>query len=149
MTEFWQDVVRQSKPKLAYALYIECALLGLKPKIFDFRPSESASFSMLRITLWRTARATRHVTAIHCLSPATWICIILTCRDEIGDAKNKSPDYSAALCVLKTDTEHTGHGLAFTIGRGNEVVAAAIKSLAPMVVGKDISEFTANMGAFQ
>ena len=73
----------------------------------------------------------------------------LRCRDEIGDAKNKNPDYSAAMCILETDTEHEGHGLAFTIGRGNEVCVAAINSLAPMIVGKNMSEFTADMGKFQ
>lgn len=33
------------------------------------------------------------------------------------------PDYSAAYVVLETDGALEGHGLTFTIGRGNEVVA--------------------------
>ena len=38
------------------------------------------------------------------------------------DAVHKDPDYSAAYVILRTDGDHEGHGFAFTIGRGNEVV---------------------------
>ena len=40
-----------------------------------------------------------------------------------SDAMNNDPDYSAAYVVLRTDhpTGLEGHGLTFTIGRGNEV----------------------------
>ncbi|MCL4127889.1 UNVERIFIED_CONTAM: hypothetical protein GTU68_051035 [Idotea baltica] len=63
---------------------------------------------------------------------------------------NPDPDYSAAYVILKTDSEEglEGHGLTFTIGRGNELCAAAINSLAPLLVGKTLESFTANMGAF-
>lgn len=53
-----------------------------------------------------------------------------------SDAMNPDPDYSAAYVVLHTDAGPPGHGLCFTIGRGNEVMAAAIRSLAPYVVGR-------------
>ena len=48
-----------------------------------------------------------------------------------SDAMNKDPDYSAAYVVITTDRgdAHEGHGLAFTIGRGNDVVVAAIEAL--------------------
>ena len=39
--------------------------------------------------------------------------------------------------------------MTFTIGRGNELVCAAIQVVARRVVGKTLSEFTSNMGAFQ
>ena len=67
-----------------------------------------------------------------------------------SDAMNPDPDYSAAYVMLLTDSEYgfEGHGLTFTIGRGNELCAAAINSLAPLVVGKTLESFTANMGAF-
>ena len=58
------------------------------------------------------------------------------------------PDYSATYVVLHTDSGYEGHGLAFTIGRGNEVVVAGVKALAPRVVGKTLESFTENMGAF-
>lgn len=57
-----------------------------------------------------------------------------------SDAMNPDPDYSAAYAVLETDREGLeGHGLAFTIGRGNEVVCTAIRSLAPRVVGLELA----------
>ena len=67
-----------------------------------------------------------------------------------SDAMNPDPDYSAAYVILKTDDDNglEGHGLTFTIGRGNELCAAAINSLAPLVVGKTLESFTANMGDF-
>ena len=66
-----------------------------------------------------------------------------------SDAMNSAPDYSAAYVVLHTDTEALeGHGLTFTIGRGNEICAAAVQSLAPLIVGLTLEEITADMGAF-
>ena len=65
-----------------------------------------------------------------------------------SDAMNPDPDYSAAYVVLETDGEHEGHGLTFTIGRGNEICVAAIEALAPRVVGLDMAEVAADMGAF-
>ena len=67
-----------------------------------------------------------------------------------SDAMNPDPDYSAAYVVLKTDSPAglEGHGLTFTIGRGNEICVAAIKALAPLVIGKRLDSLTANMGAF-
>jgi L-fuconate dehydratase len=66
-----------------------------------------------------------------------------------SDAMHTDPDYSAAYCILHT--EHSGlegHGLAFTIGRGNELVAAAIESLAPLVVGLHLSEIAKDFAGF-
>jgi L-fuconate dehydratase len=73
-----------------------------------------------------------------------------TSGELIGsDAMNKDPDYSAAYCILHTDhAELTGHGLTFTIGRGNELCVAAIRSLAYLVEGRTLESFTENMGAF-
>jgi L-fuconate dehydratase len=67
-----------------------------------------------------------------------------------SDAMNPDPDYSAAYVVLKTDRSDglEGHGLTFTIGRGNEICAAAIQSLSSLVEGKTLESFTADMGAF-
>lgn len=67
-----------------------------------------------------------------------------------SDAMNPAPDYSAAYVILRTDspTGLEGHGLTFTIGRGNEVCVAAIQALAPMIIGRTLEAFTANMGAF-
>jgi len=67
-----------------------------------------------------------------------------------SDAMNIAPDYSATYVVLETDAPNdlSGHGLTFTIGRGNEICVAAARSLAPLVVGVTLEEITAGMGAF-
>lgn len=67
-----------------------------------------------------------------------------------SDAMNPDPDYSAAYLVLQTDHPAgiEGHGLTFTIGRGNEICVSAIQALIPMIVGRTLESFTANMGAF-
>jgi L-fuconate dehydratase len=67
-----------------------------------------------------------------------------------SDAMNPDPDYSAAYVILRTDGAPglEGHGMTFTIGRGNELCVAAIRALAPLVVGKTLGSFTANMGSF-
>ena len=67
-----------------------------------------------------------------------------------SDAMNPDPDYSAAYVILKTDHPNNleGHGLTFTIGRGNELCVAAINSLSPLIVGKTLESFTQDMGAF-
>ena len=63
-----------------------------------------------------------------------------------SDAMNTHPNYSAAYVVLETDSALEGHGLTFTIGRGNELCVAAIEALKPLVVGLTI-EPGADMGS--
>ena len=63
-----------------------------------------------------------------------------------SDAMNLDPDYSAAYVELTTNSDHSGFGLAFTIGRGNDVMCAAIEALAGHVVGIDIAELAADPG---
>lgn len=65
-----------------------------------------------------------------------------------SDAMNPDPDYSAAYVVLETDTEHQGHGLTFTIGRGNEVCVAAIHALRGLLIGLDLDWIAEDMGRF-
>jgi L-fuconate dehydratase len=65
-----------------------------------------------------------------------------------SDAMNQAPDYSAAYVILKTDSVLEGHGLTFTIGRGNELCVAAIDALAPLVLGRTLEPFAEDMGAF-
>ncbi|WP_291870279.1 L-fuconate dehydratase [Maribacter sp.] len=67
-----------------------------------------------------------------------------------SDAMNPDPDYSAAYVILETDHPDSieGHGLTFTIGRGNELCVAAIQSLSYLIIGKTLDSFTSNMGAF-
>ncbi|RJT50841.1 L-fuconate dehydratase [Rahnella variigena] len=66
-----------------------------------------------------------------------------------SDAMNPDPDYSAAYVILETDNPALkGHGLTFTIGRGNEICCAAIKALEHLIVGRDLAAITADMGQF-
>ncbi len=67
-----------------------------------------------------------------------------------SDAMNPDPDYSAAYVILRTDIPGgvEGHGLTFTIGRGTEVVVAAVHALRPLVVGQRVEAFTEAPGAF-
>ena len=64
------------------------------------------------------------------------------------DAVHKDPDYSAAYVILHTDGGLEGHGFTFTIGRGNEVCAEAIRAFTPLVVGRDVDEIFAAPAAF-
>jgi L-fuconate dehydratase len=65
-----------------------------------------------------------------------------------SDAMNPDPDYSAAYVIVETDGPLTGHGLTFTIGRGNEVVVAAIRALEARLVGLELHWITENPGRF-
>jgi len=66
-----------------------------------------------------------------------------------SDAMNPDPDYSAAYVILKTNQpELEGHGLTFTIGRGNELCCAAIDILAEKLVGRELDQITSDMGRF-
>ncbi len=67
-----------------------------------------------------------------------------------SDAMNQAPDYSAAFALIETDAGDglAGHGLTFTIGRGNEICVKAIESLAPLVIGRTLEDITAEMGKF-
>ncbi|HEV2517050.1 MAG TPA: L-fuconate dehydratase [Devosia sp.] len=65
-----------------------------------------------------------------------------------SDAMNPDPDYSAAYVVLETDGALEGHGLTFTIGRGNEVVVAAIEALRDRVSGLELDWIAEKPGRF-
>ncbi len=72
-----------------------------------------------------------------------------TARASIGtDAMHPDPDYSAAYVILKTTAGIEGHGLTFTIGRGNEICAAAIEAFRHLVVGQRLDDITADFGGF-
>ena len=65
-----------------------------------------------------------------------------TSRELDGsDAMNPDPDYSSAYVVLHTDAPPLeGHGSSFTIGRGNEIVCAAIRAHEHLVVGRNLAD---------
>ncbi|KAL1873466.1 hypothetical protein VTK73DRAFT_914 [Phialemonium thermophilum] len=70
-----------------------------------------------------------------------------TSLDASGsDAMNPAGDYSAAHIRLKTNTDLVGHGISFTIGRGNDLCTAAARQIGERLTGKTLGELTADMG---
>jgi L-fuconate dehydratase len=63
-----------------------------------------------------------------------------------SDATHTNPQYSYAVCVLKTDSKLEGIGLAFTLGDGNDLVCKAIEYLAENIKGQDIEELMSDFG---
>ena len=63
-----------------------------------------------------------------------------------SDAIHRDPIYSYAVTLLQDDSGHTGSGLAFTLGEGNEMVCAAARFYAERLKGKDIEELMAGFG---
>ena len=64
-----------------------------------------------------------------------------------SDAMNHDADYSAAYIVLRTDDPALyGCGFTFTIGRGNEICAAAIELRARPLMGRDADQIGLHLG---
>jgi len=89
--------------------------------------------------------------------PATAVITGLDVRDirfptsrelDGSDAMNPMPDYSAAYLTLQTSAGHRGYSLVFTIGRGTDVQAAAIKALEPLVTGVPLADVLRDLGGF-
>ena len=67
-------------------------------------------------------------------------------RDGVSDAMNLDPDYSAAYVILHTSDEAlAGHGLTFTIGRGNDIVVRVVELLAAPLVGLPVGDLVTEM----
>ncbi|CAD5112143.1 DgyrCDS1382 [Dimorphilus gyrociliatus] len=61
------------------------------------------------------------------------------------------PDYSCVYVILQTDTKderYYGYGLTFTVGRGNEIVKAAVDALSNHVVDTELSTIFSNFAVF-
>ena len=72
-----------------------------------------------------------------------------TSREAIGsDAVNKDPDYSAAYCVLETNSDLRGYGLTFTLGRGTDLCVQALEYLSRFAVGRTLDSITNDFAAF-
>jgi L-fuconate dehydratase len=65
-----------------------------------------------------------------------------------SDAMNPEPDYSAAYVTIRTSAGDEGYGLAFTVGRGNDVQVAAVRALVPLVAGMPVDDALADLGGF-
>lgn len=66
-----------------------------------------------------------------------------------SDAMNPDPDYSAACVILSlSGSDLEGHGHAFTLGRGTDLVVAAIEALLPRVVGRSLDGIENDLAGF-
>jgi L-fuconate dehydratase len=68
-----------------------------------------------------------------------------------SDAMNADPDYSAAYVILHAKGGGriaNGHGLTFTIGRGNELCVAAIQALKHLLIGQTLESIAADFSGF-
>jgi len=64
-----------------------------------------------------------------------------------SDAMNPDPDYSCPYVTLSTNAPGlVGHGLTFTIGRGNEICVLAVKALERFVVGRELDGIENDLG---
>ena len=67
--------------------------------------------------------------------------------DDAGsDAVHTNPQYSYAACILKTNGKVEGVGLAFTLGKGNDLVCKAISYISENLVGKEIETLMSEFG---
>tara|TARA_B100000700_G_scaffold142274_1_gene158205 strand:- start:218 stop:1522 length:1305 start_codon:yes stop_codon:yes gene_type:complete len=71
-----------------------------------------------------------------------------TSKDLTGsDAVHTDPDYSAVYVTVYTSDETlTGYGIAFTIGKGNDIVAECAKHFFPMFIGISTDELENEIG---
>lgn len=65
-----------------------------------------------------------------------------------SDAMHTDPDYSCVYVTLTTERGVSGHGLTFTLGRGNEIVLMAVKTMASLVRDRNAGEIFRQFGAF-
>lgn len=66
-----------------------------------------------------------------------------------SDAVHKNPDYSCPYILLKFTSKVNnkcivGHGLSFTLGRGNEIILACIESMFELIHGLSLKQITDN-----
>eukprot|EP01083_Nonionella_stella_P289033 983641_1 len=62
-----------------------------------------------------------------------------------SDAMHTDPDYSCAYVTITAKNSETsetlkGFGLAFSLGRGNEVIVSAVNAMRPLIVGRCLSD---------
>ncbi len=108
-------------------------------------PEAAATIPAPRAGAEAASRTAARIVALDCFD----VRFPTSIEHDGSDAMNPDPDYSAAYAVLRTDVDGLeGHALSFTIGRGNEVVVAAIAALRSHVVGRSVSEVAGDLGGF-
>jgi len=71
-----------------------------------------------------------------------------TSEDSTGsDAIHSDPDYSAAYVTIYTSDDNLrGYGMTFTLGKGNDIVAACVKHFFPLFIGLSVDDIEKNIG---
>ncbi|MEX0314622.1 MAG: enolase C-terminal domain-like protein [Allomuricauda sp.] len=67
-------------------------------------------------------------------------------QGEGSDAIHSTSEYAYAVCNLSTDQSLLGVGLAFTLGKGNNLVCQAIDYLGKHIEGREINALMDNYG---
>ena len=107
------------------------------------QPDDSATIPVPPTAAVTAARA--RIVAVDCYD----VRFPTSLQHDGSDAMNPDPDYSAAYVVLRTDAgDLQGNALCFTIGRGNDVVVAAIGALRSFVVGRKVEDVIGDLGGF-
>jgi L-fuconate dehydratase len=65
-----------------------------------------------------------------------------------SDPRHLAPNYSCAICILRTDSGLEGRSLVFTCGDGTQIQRAAIEALGRLVVGQTLEDFIAEPSLF-
>nr|CAB3242638.1 mitochondrial enolase superfamily member 1 [Phallusia mammillata] len=67
-----------------------------------------------------------------------------------SDAMHGEVDYSAVYVIVETDADDqiTGHGLTFSLGRGNNILAKAAEVISGQITGCRIADIFGNFGVF-
>ncbi|KAK9889555.1 hypothetical protein WA026_006909 [Henosepilachna vigintioctopunctata] len=65
-----------------------------------------------------------------------------------SDAMHTDPDYSVAYVTIKLRNGMEGHGMTFTLGRGNEIVVATVEALKDIVLGQVVTDIYKDFGNF-
>ena len=66
-----------------------------------------------------------------------------------SDAVHKDPDYSVVYVIAHTSKQGLeGHGMTFTLGRGNEVIMKCVEAFVPLVVGKTLGSIVQDWVGF-
>lgn len=63
-----------------------------------------------------------------------------------SDAVHPDPDYSCVYVVLHTNTKLKGNGLAFTLGRGNQIIKLGVEALRYLVIGLSLENISNDFG---
>jgi L-fuconate dehydratase len=91
------------------------------------------------------------ITAASRITTATTVDVRFPTSEQLdgSDAMNPDPDYSAAYLSLATDAGDglVGAGFVFTTGRGNNIAAEAIQTVADMLLGESVDDLLVDMGA--